>query len=106
MPESLRRPRFDSVAWGALAGLLVHVVGQPLVVLLALPILTDGYSIGLSISLLFLGWSQLPYAIPAVLVARAKGLPSFAKGMAIAAGVLFLATSLCTGFVALTYSGH
>jgi len=86
----------DSLAAGFGRGLLLHVPGQLVLVLLATAFYGRESAM---LPLLFCGWTQLVYMVPAGIWYARKGRRKTASAIAILAAILFLATSACAGLM-------
>jgi len=86
--------RTGSVLEGIGYAALVLVLGTPLNMFVFGAFSRDQY--GMLVPLLFLGVGQLVYVLPLALVFRVRRRTGTLKGLAIAAGTVFLINSLCT----------
>ena len=105
MPEDDGRSRTGGTGVGVLLGFLLQVLQYPLAFFIGYLSSQFGSSdfgrggyFGF-VPLAFIGVSQLLYIIPAVLIAQARGRPGIARGLMIAAGVVFLLNSACFGMI-------
>jgi hypothetical protein len=86
----------DSMATGFYLVVLLHV---PCQVVLALAVAVIWGSEMIMMPLVFLGWSQLVYMVPAIVWSLVRGRRRTATMLAILTAVGFLVTSACAALV-------
>ena len=99
-PQPPLRKR-DTVGWGVLLSLALHVVGQGISAPLV-SILSDEQQYAGLVGLIWamnIGWTQAVYVLPAIFVLRRQKRRGMLKGVLIVSGILFLITTACTGLV-------
>lgn len=99
-PEAARSGR-GGVGWGVGLALLLLAVGTPINMFVFQALSRD--ELAMIVPLLFLGFGQLVYAVPAAALLWRRGRTDTLKGLAIASGTVLLLNGLCTG--AMYYAG-
>ena len=93
-------PKRDSVGYGLLAGIALHVVVGGLLVL-ALNLVNPEIGAGILVAC---GLAQLVYMLPAIGMARVRGLNGIVRGLQLVAALTFLLNASCWGLVMVSLS--
>ncbi len=93
-------PKRDSVGYGLLAGIALHVVAGGLLAL-AMTLVDDELALG---ALAICGLTQLVYILPAIGMARVRELKGIVRGLQLVAALTFLLNAGCWGLVIIEFS--
>jgi hypothetical protein len=85
----------DSMASGFGLGLLLHLLGQVALGAVSVAMFPSPGVVAFFLPVLFLGWTQLLYMVPAALACQLHGHRRTATMLWIMTAVAFLATSTC-----------
>ena len=101
-PELSSGPPSDTIARGLGLLCMLHLIGLPLVAVVAQFAMADGNAFPdtLLLTAMNFGFAQLVYVIPAAIVLTVKKRPQTRNGLLILAGIGLLITSACWGMVA------
>lgn len=99
MPAAARvkRSRYDTVGWGVLLAIGVHIVGLSIVFAITLVTAANPYAPMIAVACA--GWSQLVYMPIPIVVLVLRKQHAMLKGLLIVVGVGFLITSTCVGLM-------
>lgn len=100
-PAAPRNKR-DGVGRGFLVGIALHATAFP-----ALTLVTGLFDSDAGLMVIVCcGLSQLLYQVPAFFIARSKGYPGIAKGVALVTALTFLLNAGCWGLIAISSGIH
>ncbi len=88
----------DSVGYGVLIAIGMHVVLAPLLSVL-IGLVDQDFAL---MVIVCCGLAQLLYMVPAMLFARAKGYPGIMRGIVLVTAITFLLNAGCWGLIALS----